>query len=432
MFDTAGAADGTDGAAGPADAAGADAADVRRLSDEELMARVQRMEAARRALDAAEAHVVAELDARGATDRATGLRTTGWLGFAHRLASPTAGALVACGSFLRTHPVIDAALVAGHLTLDHVRLLARLTTPRVADFVAEAQERFVELAVGVRFERWARDVRALVELADGDGAEPPIERNRLTMDDLPDGTLLLGGALVGDAALGFREAVIAEAQRLLHQYRRDAEATDGETTIPPPAALYALALANLVAGGRVAAAGGAAPVADVALVITTPEDEAPCPVDGESRGHWLDGLLVRTLDRMPVRPSVARLLCCDATFRPLVEDAHGEVLHLGRRQRLASAAQRRAVAHRFGGCCFPGCDAPMAWVDLHHVEHWEDGGHTDLDLLAPLCRHHHRVVHRRGWSVRPAEHGFEIVTPRGNVMPAHRFGRPPDELAPPA
>lgn len=400
--------------------------DTRGVADADLISRVRDLEAARRALDAAAAHAVAELDLRGTTDRHTGLRTTSWLGFAHGLATPTAGALVSCGAFLRAHPVIDAALTDGHLSLDHVRLLARLTTPRVAEFVADAQERLVQLAGSVRYERWARDVRALVELADADGAEPPVERNRLTMDDLPDGTLLLNGALVGDAALGFRDAVLAEAQRLLRQYRADAEATDGQITIPGPATLCALALANLVAGGRAAASQGAAPVADVTLVITTPEGSDPINRADGAGPDWLQGLLTRTLDHMPVSPSVAGLLCCDATFRTLVENHRGEVLDLGRSQRFAAPAQRRAVARRYGGCCFPGCDAPMTWADLHHVELWDDGGSTDLRLLAPLCRHHHRVVHRPGWSVRPAPHGFDIHTPRGTTLPAHRHGRPPD------
>uniref|UniRef100_UPI002E10D7C0 HNH endonuclease signature motif containing protein n=1 Tax=Nostocoides australiense TaxID=99480 RepID=UPI002E10D7C0 len=46
-------------------------------------------------------------------------------------------------------------------------------------------------------------------------------------------------------------------------------------------------------------------------------------------------------------------------------------------------------------CTFPGCSRPPDWTDAHHPIHWADGGHTDLDNAALLCRMHHGVVHSR-------------------------------------
>ncbi|MFZ4520002.1 MAG: HNH endonuclease signature motif containing protein, partial [Microthrixaceae bacterium] len=64
---------------------------------------------------------------------------------------------------------------------------------------------------------------------------------------------------------------------------------------------------------------------------------------------------------------------------------------------------------------------------------WEAGGTTDLDHLAPLCRHHHGVVHRAGWSMAPdPEVGFTITTPSGRTFPVQQRGRPPDRPPPPA
>jgi hypothetical protein len=37
-------------------------------------------------------------------------------------------------------------------------------------------------------------------------------------------------------------------------------------------------------------------------------------------------------------------------------------------------------------------------VDGHHIEHWADGGETNLDNLVLLCRHHHHLVHEGGFS----------------------------------
>ena len=36
-------------------------------------------------------------------------------------------------------------------------------------------------------------------------------------------------------------------------------------------------------------------------------------------------------------------------------------------------------------------------MSAHHVEHWTQGGATDLENLVELCRFHHRLVHEGGW-----------------------------------
>ncbi|WP_182359616.1 HNH endonuclease signature motif containing protein [Tomitella gaofuii] len=100
---------------------------------------------------------------------------------------------------------------------------------------------------------------------------------------------------------------------------------------------------------------------------------------------------------MPV--SAARRLACDAAVTPVGVDGHGAPLNVGRTRRLATAAQRRALAARDHGCAFPRCDRPPAWCIAHHVHHWVDGGPTDLDNLVSLCTEHHRSVHHHGWKV---------------------------------
>ena len=36
----------------------------------------------------------------------------------------------------------------------------------------------------------------------------------------------------------------------------------------------------------------------------------------------------------------------------------------------------------------------------HHLTHWANGGKTNLDNLALLCGHHHRVIHHTPWQIR--------------------------------
>lgn len=92
-------------------------------------------------------------------------------------------------------------------------------------------------------------------------------------------------------------------------------------------------------------------------------------------------------------PGIIRRLACDADLIPMVLGTEGEILDQGRRRRLVTAGQRRALAIRDKGCSFPGCTVPPTWTDAHHVQHWARGGRSDLDNYALLCPRHHTHVH---------------------------------------
>jgi hypothetical protein len=100
----------------------------------------------------------------------------------------------------------------------------------------------------------------------------------------------------------------------------------------------------------------------------------------------------------PVPSSMARRIACDAGILPAVLGGSSEVLDLGRERRLATPAQRKALAIRDGGCAFPGCDRPPQWTDAHHIKAWAHGGATDLDNLVLLCGPHHDLAHH-GWII---------------------------------
>lgn len=93
-------------------------------------------------------------------------------------------------------------------------------------------------------------------------------------------------------------------------------------------------------------------------------------------------------------PETVRKLACDGGIVPTVLGSAGEVLDLGRRRRLFSPGQLKALWVRDRHCTFPGCSTPAHWCDAHHVLHWLDGGRSDLGNAALLCGRHHTVVHR--------------------------------------
>ena len=105
----------------------------------------------------------------------------------------------------------------------------------------------------------------------------------------------------------------------------------------------------------------------------------------------------RLPDDQSLSAAAVRRLACDADIIPVVLGGRGQVLDVGRTQRLVTTAIWLALIARDRHCTFPGCRRLPAACDAHHVVHWADGGPTSLDNLALLCRRHHTVVHQTAW-----------------------------------
>ena len=89
---------------------------------------------------------------------------------------------------------------------------------------------------------------------------------------------------------------------------------------------------------------------------------------------------------------------CNGTSVPITVDSTGQVLDLGREQRLHSRRQRIAIAARDGGCLWTDCDRPASWCEVHHIKHWHrDHGRTDIADGILLCTSHHLLAHDQGW-----------------------------------
>ncbi len=109
-------------------------------------------------------------------------------------------------------------------------------------------------------------------------------------------------------------------------------------------------------------------------------------------------------------------IACDATIAVAVDDDVGHTMYEGRARRFPSDAQRREVMRRDRHCRFPGC-TNKTFTNVHHIVAWKPGGRTDLPNLVLLCKHHHGVVHRNGWTTSgDANEELTIVTPTGGAM----------------
>ena len=98
-----------------------------------------------------------------------------------------------------------------------------------------------------------------------------------------------------------------------------------------------------------------------------------------------------TTDGWRIPMAIQRHLLCDGVVQPVWE-RDGQPFSVGRNQRIVPDRTRRIVEHRDRGCRVPGCTAER-FVEIHHIQHWVDGGTTDTPNLVSLCPRHHRLHH---------------------------------------
>lgn len=94
-----------------------------------------------------------------------------------------------------------------------------------------------------------------------------------------------------------------------------------------------------------------------------------------------------------------RRLACDADLIPLVLGGKGQILDIGRSQRLFPPHLRRGLVARDKGCGFPDCAIPATWCEAHHIVPWAKGGTTNINDGVLLCSRHHHVIHEGNWTV---------------------------------
>jgi mRNA-degrading endonuclease toxin of MazEF toxin-antitoxin module len=103
----------------------------------------------------------------------------------------------------------------------------------------------------------------------------------------------------------------------------------------------------------------------------------------------------------PITAAMARRIASDptATWRLLITDDEGMVLHAGTKTYRPPADMTRTVIARDVHCVFPGCRKRAAHGDLDHVEAFTPGDLTTQANLMSLCRRHHRLKHTGKWTV---------------------------------
>ncbi|MDN4612716.1 HNH endonuclease signature motif containing protein [Arthrobacter burdickii] len=120
----------------------------------------------------------------------------------------------------------------------------------------------------------------------------------------------------------------------------------------------------------------------------------------------------------PIPAEAARQLAGNATswLRLLTHPYSGAILSLDRTRYRPSEDLRTWIQLREKTCSFYGCSRPASRCDLDHLVSWADDGSTSADNLYPVCKRHHMLKHRTGWTPSPdPEGGLVWLSPGGRT-----------------
>ena len=115
---------------------------------------------------------------------------------------------------------------------------------------------------------------------------------------------------------------------------------------------------------------------------------------------------------VPISQETIDRLLCDTGTRGIKFDEDGQIINVGRDERLFTERQRAALAVRDGGCRWGDCNRSSAWSEAHHINEWHtDNGDTNLDDGVLLCHPHHLLLHNQHWKITRTETQYWLRPP---------------------
>ncbi|BDE58042.1 DUF222 domain-containing protein [Rhodococcus hoagii] len=399
-------------------------AEVRRLVEPDLVRSVIEMSREIERLEALRAVAVAEIDERAVSFDTLGFRSVKqWLAANTLLEVPAAARILALGRMLARQPEIADAFNAGDISAEHASLIGKFceTPPRGMPVEALDSCRKVLLDGASGPAATTTTVRTCISrlerIFESDELPPSedTERNEFHASKTLNGRVSVKGDL--DAVTG--EMLLTALSALTKPRNPVDDPAEKLTPARQRADAFAEILRRYLDSGEASVEGGERPhlslhvnAADLARSKSAHEWTHP----NEGSDLFGDKDIARLPLMGPLSIATARRIACDCHLTPIVMD-DGVPLNLGRTSRTVSKKQRRALIARDHGCAFPGCGAPPAHCEGHHVKHWADGGPTDLDNLVLLCRYHHTLLHHSHWDVEIGADRHPWFTPPSTVDP---------------
>ncbi|MDJ0953668.1 MAG: DUF222 domain-containing protein [Acidimicrobiia bacterium] len=367
-----------------------------------LSERLTEAMALRQQLDARILRITGEWDRSRAWEADGALTPVSWL--THRLpvSRTRAQEQVRTARFLERHDRAAKAVANGDVSVEHINVLSRVANDQREHLLADHADALLDAAEVLTLSDFAKVARRWATLADDELASADFMeqhlRRRLTIAQT------FHGAVHGDLLLDPEGGALFQQAIDLLSPPDPADTPDGPRTAAQRRADALVEMSRIILQG--AEGTGVSPTNINTLVdsdtlaghgVAPPASKARCDAD------WAGPIGRETLYR----------ISCDCSIARVVMKGRSEILNMGRKNRLVTSPQRRALEIRDDGCVFPGCERPHSWCDAHHLEHWaRDGGPTDLGNLALLCRRHHVLVHEGGWTLtKEPTGGFDARAP---------------------
>ena len=300
-----------------------------------------------------------------------------------------------------------AALLEGRVNSTQVRAIAKglgqVESLASADEFAEAEAFFLTEGIGLHAGHIARLADHLQETLDPDGDEPKDKAQRsrgVTITDVGGGQYRIRGILTAECAALVKAATDPLAAPKPAVRGPDGETREKDTRTPAQRTHDAIAdvFRQYLRHGDTGTSHGVSPHLSVTATIAAYKGDSGHPFGRTATGQDLD-------------QATLRRLACDAGMTPILLDALGIPLDVGRERRTVTPAIWKALVARDVGCIGEGCTRPASWCEAHHFPPWEEGGITSVDTCALVCSDEHYLAHHEGWEIRLGADGHPEMIP---------------------
>ncbi|HWB88992.1 MAG TPA: DUF222 domain-containing protein [Acidimicrobiia bacterium] len=324
------------------------------LSTEQLAADIGELAFARQQVDVLIARKTRNMADRGGHHQLGHPSPTAMLASLGRMSTGLAKHVVSRGQAIEKAPTAHAAWADGRISTDQADLLFR-AAEGVPDAYPGAEERLVAITEGLSVSDTARALEYWRQSVDGPGdidLATQLERRGLSLSKTTGGMRRVDGWLTQTAGEAFEAALRALMP----------PPADGDTRTPRQRrhdALEDLAR-DWLDHANPPSVTGEKPHLVMLTDFAALEGHA-----GGTHETFYGGAIV-DIDTL-------RMLACDCSITRIFLDGDSEVLDVGRKTRVWTSAQRKAIIARDRHCQAAGCERPANWCDIHTVEHLGNG-----------------------------------------------------------
>jgi hypothetical protein len=363
----------------------------------DVRSRLHAAQAARDALDAITATLLADLDASKEfeLDGASTLNT--WVRNQLRMKPGQATALVRNVAAMRDLPLVAEAAFAGQISSAHVQVFVYGLQHVGLEPMRQFEDVFVQVArdcePGELYEA-VKHLKDNVHPEDLDDAwERGMDREDFQVDAVPDGWHVTGflNTITGAKLKAVLDSVAAPRDK-------DDDRTGSQRRVQGVDDLCSAILDNGLPSDK-----GVRPHLSVFVEADTLEAAAQHVKATTERPYLIPKPTpaaepAKLAGHGTIGPHLLMYFLCVSEFTAFLMKQGGstrqaQILNAGTHRYQPNKTQRRAViARQHGVCATPGCH--HTHLQIHHTIWWSHGGPADLDLLIGLCTRCHTLLHR--------------------------------------